>query len=259
VPPPPAGAPTGCIATAAPTALASAGGAVAIAATCSGTVTSWAWTRNGATFGTAAASQSDALPANATASAVYYTYAVTACNGTACAAAVSVTVSVAGSSTPPPPPGQIACAGFARTVVIDLPWASTTAASRVLTSSYGGFGANDALVVKLTVPAGVVSFSPGSINMAEWGTGGNPRYASLSTTACDFSTTNWFSDLWASGTISTPLYVGVPAPAYAGASLQAGQVYYLNIRNTDRWGNPSCSEPSGYCNMFIDFYKPPGT
>jgi len=37
-----------------------------------------------------------------------------------------------------------------------------------------------------------------------------------------------------------------------------GVAYYLNVRNTDSSGTQTC--PTGAsCNMYLDFYKPPGT
>jgi hypothetical protein len=92
--------------------------------------------------------------------------------------------------------------------------------------------------------------------MAEWGGGPVPRYATLSTTPCDWNKQSWFTDLWTGSTISVGLKVGGSAVPYT-ALVQPGVTHYLNIRNTDRYGNPSCSDAQ--CNMFLDFGKPPGT
>jgi hypothetical protein len=239
--------------------LTSAGGSVSLAVSCAGTTgnTTYSWTRNSVAIAGTGSTTSDSLPANTAQAAASYSYVATVCNGTACASAgTTVSVPGTGGGGVTPPPGGISCSGFSKTVVIDLPWASTTSGTRVLTGSRGGFGPNDAVVVRFTPPAGTMSFTPGSITMAEWGGGPVPRYATLSTTPCDFGKTSWFTDLWTGPTLSIGLKVGGGPTPYT-AVVQPGITYYLNVRNTDRWGNQSCSESQ--CNMFLDFAKPPGT
>jgi hypothetical protein len=92
--------------------------------------------------------------------------------------------------------------------------------------------------------------------MAEWGGGPIPRFATLSTTPCDFSKSNWLVDAWTGSSFMVGLKVGGAQVPYT-ALVQPGVTYHLNIRNTDRYGNPSCGESQ--CNMFLDFAKPPGT
>lgn len=243
------GAPTGCSASASPSSLASGGGGVMLSASCSGGTTAntvYTWSKNSSTFATGA-SASDTLPANGSASTASYSYSVQACNGAACSSAAT-TVSVAGTSGGGG--GPIACSGFDATRVIDLPWKS---GRNVLTNNFGGFRGNDAVVVRITVPAGLRSLAPGAIKMGEWGGGPVNRYATLTTTPCDFAGRTRFVDFFSGTSIEVPLAVGSPAPVPGiwGASLQPGQVYYLNVRNTNDKGVPSCV--GGTCNLFVEF------
>jgi hypothetical protein len=258
------GSPTNCVVTATtvPSPLTSGGGTVNLGVTCAGTTanTTWAWTRNSTPIGSAATA-SDTLPANTSTSAVPYSYTVQACNGTACTSA-GTTVSVPGvggpvTPPPPPPPGGISCPGFSKTMVLNLPWQTTTVTTRIKTTNNGGLSANDALVIVIDVPAGVASTASGSITIGEWGGGPFVRFATLSQTACDFNKSNWFVDTWTGSSINPTIKVGGAPQAYV-ALLQPGQRYYLNVRNTDRFGVNYCLGES-HCNMFIDFLKPPGT
>ena len=235
----------------------SAGGTVSLSANCSGfTPSSWSWTKNSAAVGSSASSLSDSLPANGGASAVAYTYGLSACAGATCAS-TSAIVSVPGSSTPPPTTGTPSCAGFSKTVYIDQAWVSTDANTRVLTANKGGFNAKDALVVKLNPPAGATSYGNGSVTMAEYIDSRYTRFSTISTSPCDFSKPN-DSSLWkASTTLTFKLQVGGAQQPYV-TYLVPGVAYYLNIKNTDANGVQTCPTGSS-CNMYLDFYKPPGT
>jgi hypothetical protein len=204
---------------------------------------------------------SDSLPANTAQAAVSYSYVATVCNGTACASA-GTTVSVPGTGgggvtpPPPPPPGSISCPGFSKTIVIDLPWVNTTSSTPILTSTRGGFGPNDALVIKIVAPTGTISAAPGSLAGAEYGGGPVQRFATLSTSPCDFSGSSWFVNKWTGPTISVGLKVGGGPAPYTGL-VQPGVPFFLNIRNTNQYGQPSCS--GSQCNMFFHFARPAGT
>lgn len=253
------GAPTNCVVTATttPSPITSSGGQVSLAATCSGTTasTTWSWARGTTSISGTGATTSDTLPANSGQAAVSYSYVATVCNGTACASA-GTSVTVPGTSGGPVIGGPIACSGYASTLVIDLPWANAQGASRILTANKGSFGTNDAMVIRFTVPAGVQSTSPGMIGMAEYGGGQVGRFATLSQTACDFGKTAWFVDVWQGNSLTIGMQVGGAPSSYA-ALVQPGQTYYLNVRNTNRWGTKTCTESS--CNMYIEFTKPAGT
>jgi len=243
----------------------SAGGNVALSANCSNFSPSfWSWTKNGAAFGsTSSSSVSDTLPANSSGSSVSYTYGLTACTGATCATANPVAISVPSGGTGQPGPGNgtfpASCPGYTKTLNVDLPWNSTDSSTRILTSNYGGFGANDALVVRLTPPAGVGSFSAGTISMAEYGGGPLTRFSTISTTPCDFGQGSWFSayNVSTGTSLSYSLQVGGSQSAWVFMMIP-GTSYYLNVKNTTYTGTQTCTAGS-QCNMFLDFYRPPGT
>jgi len=250
-----------------PTPITSAGGTVALNASCNPSAgVAYAWTRTAPTAGAptnpATATPSDTLAANTGANGVTYTWQVVACTSpTTCdTKSVSVTVPAPGGGT-----GGVSCTGFVKTVFIDMGWPDY---STLHTQDYGGFNGNDALVIKITPPAGSASpaSTAGSLNVAEYIGPTAARYAVLSTNACDWT-----------GTIG---YLSVPPNSipilFSGANtvnlnsiqvgrqdfpsqikLNAGTPYYLNIKNKGTDGvTSSCS---GGCNMIINWLKPPGT
>jgi hypothetical protein len=264
-PPTTPGVPSGCVPTADLTQLPSTGGIVRLAATCSsGPVTSWTWTRTDSSTPATGTDVNliDYLRPNTGTTAIKYTYTIVATNtvGQSTPATIDVTVLAPGQvvTNPPPTTGAISCAGYGKTLVLDLPWANSTVNTRPTTVGLGGFMPGDALVVKITVPAGATQTQPGNISMAEWGGGPVQRFAKLSKSYCDFTPGAWSEDTFAGITISTPIYVGVQAPSLSGASLQAGQTYYLNVRNTNAQGVQQTCE-NGVCNMYVDLLKPGGT
>jgi len=246
----------------------SAGGAVSLSANCSNyNASAYYWAKNGVAFGTSA-SIADQLASNSGSSAVSYRYELNACTSSSCLPSTSVAISVpAGTVIAAPPQGSgqfpATCPGFTKTINIDLPWQSTDSSTRVLTSNYGGFGSNDALVVRFTAPAGSASYSAGWVSMAEWGGGPLTRYSQISTSPCDFTLAstpaNWNVQYNVStgASLSYSLQAGGSQGPYIFL-MQPGTSYYLNVKNTTYQGTSTC--PSGsQCNMFLDFFKPPGT
>jgi hypothetical protein len=232
----------------------SAGGNVGLSANCSTTFATYGWTRNGATLNSTTNTASDSLPANTTSAAISYSYGLTACNGSTCAPTTSVSLIVpavggttGGGGTP------VSCSGFTKTVNIDLPWAGTAGLPRVLTGNYGGFGANDAMVIQLHPPAGRTSSANGTVTLVEWGGGPIPRLSVISTTPCDFSTANVATLYNASKGADPKFFLQVGGKQTVGVVLlQPGQTYYLNVKNS---GCPTGSQ----CNMNVDFAPSPGT
>jgi len=153
----------------------------------------------------------------------------------------------------------VSCPGFTKTLNIDLPWTSTNSATRLQTSNYGGFGSNDAVVVRMTAPAGSASYSAGTISMAEYGGGPVTRFSTISTSPCDFSQAGWFSayNVSTGTSLSYSLQVGGSQQAWVYL-MMPGTSYYLNVKNTTYTGTQTCTSGSN-CDMFLDFYKPPGT
>ena len=238
----------------------SAGGAVSLSANCSNfTPQYYAWVKDLQPIGSGSATLGDSLPANGGTTAVTYTYGLTACTST-CAPTAWATVQVpAGATGGGQGGGPVSCPGFTKTLFVDLPWVSTDANTRVLTANYGGFNGGDALVVKLNPPAGVQSSGNGWIAMAEYVNPRYTRFSTISTTPCDFSQAGWFTlyNVSVGSSLSYSLQVGGTQQSYV-TLLMPGIPYYLNVRNTDQYGNQTCPLGSS-CNMFLDFYKPPGT
>src|SRR5439155_24436669 len=127
----------------------------------------------------------------------------------------------------------VSCPGFTKTLNIDMPWSSTDSSSRLLTSNFGGFGSNDAMVVRMTPPGGSGSYSSGTVSMAEYGGGPITRFSTISTTACDWPQAGWFSayNVSTGTSLSYSLHVGGSQQAWI-TLLMPGITYYLNVRNT---------------------------
>ena len=159
------------------------------------------------------------------------------------------------STTPPTPSGPVACAGFAKTVYVDLSWGAGY--TRLFTNDFGGLTGSDALVVKLNPPSGVTSYGGGTIGLAEWGGGPFTRYAVISTTPCDFSIIPSTYNYKIATNVFYSLQVGGSQQA-GKFMMQPGVPYYLNIKNRNQYDQQSC--PVGAtCNLSIDFGKPAGT
>ena len=247
--------------TSTPSPMTSAGGTVGLSATgCTAAVTSYSWTRTGGVNLGASSSASDTVPANAGASSQSYTYTLQWCVGSACASksATLIVPTSTGTGTPTST-GSLPCTGFNKTLVIDVAWTSTTAASRYVTQQYGGFGANDALVVRFTPPAGSLSYSAGSLSGAEYSGPTTTRTGKISTSPCDFSTATQFTlyNAFSASTFNMPIQVGGNQLAWTMLTVP-GTTYYLNIKNTDKKGVATCAAGK-YCDMFVDFYKPLGS
>jgi len=169
---------------------------------------------------------------------------------------------------PPPPPTDgtvISCAGkvdgvTGATHVIDIAWA--TMIGRLTTSSNGGFGRGDAVVIHFKPTTGLAGV-PGSISFSpSAGAPANPRKAVLSQAPCTSP-----SELGARAVkygIETAIYFTVGGSAvnkYGGVdtatpNLVVGRDYYLTIVNTDSAGNNTCTASS--CDLNMGLIKPAG-
>lgn len=167
-----------------------------------------------------------------------------------------------GDPNPHPPgfvcpglPPQQSCAGFANVRNLTMNWASPT---RLYTSTVGGMGPNDVVVVTFTT--GNVS-SPDnnlpSIRAAEWVDGPSTREAALSSKACDFTggdLAQYGGTLNSGTSVSVPFAVGTGSNWGYYPKLLLNTTYYYNIKNAS---NPACAA-TGSCNMAIDLVKPAG-
>lgn len=225
----------------------SVAGAVALSATCTNTDTSttWAWTGTGASPTTpAGVTGTQSLNVSATT-----TFGVIATNATGPSVNKTVVVTV-GAPPPPPPSGSIQCAGYDRTIVVDIPWQ----ANYVVDSQ--GFDGTSVVVARFTVPAGAVTTSSGTISGTDSASSANFRYATLTSTPCDFSPVpgnELYNTRGPGSTVSFSYTIG-GAQAFNKVLLQAGQTYYMNIRNTGTSGGNTC--PVGTCEVHISFNKP---
>jgi hypothetical protein len=153
------------------------------------------------------------------------------------------------------------------THLIDVTWGVT---AQSFTSQAGGFGPNDAVVIRFTTPGNSGTLTKkGLIAGAEYGDAPNTRYGTMSTQPCDFPATT------ASPTSALPIIGGGPPPTevFCGstmvcgtavnfswafsasktgaAQVQAGTTYYINIANQVG----SCTA-NGSCNMIFNWTWP---
>lgn len=135
---------------------------------------------------------------------------------------------------------------------VDLPLAAT-----IDTAASGGFRANGVFVGRLVIPANVNQAGVGRVNFVEYVDPPAERLMTVSTQPCDFRgfvagapsltdpTSATYPIKWSNDQTPQLLYQ-FTAPS-SNAVLQAGQTYYVNIRNAS-WvtGLPSCAGPT--CN-----------
>lgn len=258
-------APAGCTATingGSTATLQSTGGGVNLAASCTSPTSglTYSWYRNGQLDSSrTTATWTDTLPANSGTSAATTTYQAKVCNGTACTSllpSTPLTAQVAAGSTPT---GNWngTCSGFDATHVIVMDWANP---QRKFTADFGGFNANDALVVQFTtgsVKSDDPKFSGRTfypyVSIGEYVDGGGPRQATLSATACDFSTqlATGANVGLADNPISVIInFVVGSGETYGGyyPTLKPNTTYYVNVKNKKVDGNYACRS----CNVSVD-------
>jgi hypothetical protein len=237
-----------CSISAVPSSLPVGGGTVTVTTNC-GANTS---VSGGKSVAGSGSSWTDSIPASTATSTQYFVYTVTGDGGSK-----SATVSQAGSgSTPPPTGGAISCSGYASTIVIDLPWgAAGSAAPRVVSK---GFGGNSIIVARFTTPDRTAAGVTAQIKSAEWGDQQHQRSAALSTSPCDFPSTNPLGRLASilGGSTSPTVTYQVGGTSTYYAVLQPSTTYYYNIKNEVK-GSPTCSSGES-CNMFVELQKPNG-
>ena len=141
--------------------------------------------------------------------------------------------------TPPPVGAFAGCPADA--LKIDNAWGK----SAIDTGEYGSFGGN-ILVVRIAVPLTATGTSLRTTSWVEYAAGPVVREAVLSTKPCDFTTASAVKNAGGSALRSTewPRFsfnYRLGAAGMSAAGFQPGQVYYLNVRNRDPQGNPTCS------------------
>lgn len=246
---PEVGAPTGCVAKVnngtSNIVLSSAGGTANFSVTCSTPASpTYNWSRNG-TFGqsTAASFTASFGANNSSTNDQLYNYQVRVCNGAPCVTVPTTPLTVVVSKTSGGFNGS--CPGFDATHIIPIPWG---APQRKFTANFGGFGPNDAIVVKFTTGNTSTTGSLPRMTAAEYNSSPSSRTAVLSATPCDFSTqsTPGATNIGNSITATFALGTGTGYGYYPVLSLNTE--YYLNMKNNP--GATCLSQPS--CDMFIE-------
>jgi hypothetical protein len=156
-----------------------------------------------------------------------------------------------------PPPGTLDCSaqGYAQTVVINETWSAATF-PRLYTQNFGGFHANDALIIHFKTGSLTAPGKSGVISLAEWNSPPSSRHATLSASPCDFGDGMQppFSAAGPTNTIQLFYSVGGTPVTGGYPVLNTNTDYYVNIRNMPA---SSCNSAPA-CDMFVDFAKPRG-
>jgi hypothetical protein len=222
------------------------GGSPTLTANCTGggAVASWSWA------GGFAQGATSAIVTGSVLSTTQFTATATNAGGST-ATNYTVNVATGGGGGG----GPISCAGFAATRVIDIGWGS---AQKVYTVNSGGFGPNDAVVVRFTTGSITTSFNKGNISAVEFADPPSYRSGSLSDTPCDFTVglplVGGGSSVFANDQ-GPFLYFTVFNRKSGAATLQANTTYYFNIINMPG----STCQATGSCNMDMVLNKPSGS
>ena len=139
--------------------------------------------------------------------------------------------------------GPITCQGFTNTRVMVANWQNP---QRMYTSSYGGFGPTDALVIQFTAGSGSSTNNLPRLAGAEYNAAPAQRQATLSPTPCDFGHQPMPGANAAGTTITIPFAVGTGNNYGYYATVPSNATWYLNVKNVPSGG---CTSD---CNMFFD-------
>jgi hypothetical protein len=248
----PPAAPSNCTISGAPSQSQAAGYQATLILNCSGggqpTSNGYIWTGAGAAGQT---TQSvGPITVNATTT---FTARASNAGGTSTAASATVSISGGGGGGGG---GPISCPGFATTRVVDMNWGPNP--QLAYTSNVGGFGPNDAVVVRFTTSNITSATGKGYIQAAEYSGSPSGRTAALSATPCDFvglpkvgGGTNAFGP----GDIAPKAYFSLVAIKSDASTLQPSTTYYFNISNSPS----STCQSIGSCDMIITLSKPSGS
>jgi hypothetical protein len=224
---------------------------------CNGTPTTYSWTGTGASTCTTQTCGPFAVAATTT-------FTATATNASGGNTSPPVTITIGGGGG-----GPIACSNVpGATHVIDFGSLAAGAGSSKTTQSVGGFGPNDALVIRFTAsPALTTQTNLGNLSAAEFGDQPAPRYGALSASSCDFTGGIVYSCVTRRGTVNlnTLFTPGTQTPSQSygvvatscSPLLVPGQVYYWNLTNINpATGATGCFTAT--CNMIVNMQAPNG-
>jgi len=214
------------------------GTAITLTASCNNSPSSYTWT------GCSSASATCVATSN---SAGSVTYGVSAANVVGNSAAATVAVNWQQSTAPPD-----FCSAYNDVVRIGAPWAG----GPTYPTDYGGaFRANEVLVISITVPASAANAANKLFSASVTEYGGSPTFRDmrLSRSPCDFSRA--VDPTGANGPISAG-YNGqtVAVSGTVGVNMQAGQTYYISVRNWSALSGATCK--SSTCNLLVGYQWP---
>jgi len=240
--PPPAGAPT-CNATSSQT-ISSGTEVTLTLANCTqpgGGPLSYEW-RQGSTAATpfATAASAPVTPALTTS---YYGKVTDAGSGLSTTYTTTITVT---TSAPPP---SASCTGYTTKNLGDLKFDGSQVESNGMRSGYVAYGR---VVIPDPLPANWVGKTT-ALSVFEYAGGSYWKKIYLSKTPCDFPTT---TGAWNQGT-NANLYLTFGTTGYLSTTVQAGEVWYVMIKNENLWNDQSsCRSTARNCDFAVRLYPP---
>lgn len=111
-----------------------------------------------------------------------------------------------------------------------------------------GFDANTIAIARLTIPYGLTT-TKSNVSVYQGSGGGTYQTVWISKNACDFAPTYPYSAVGP----GVNLYFTVGGALDRTMSLNAGDVWFIQIRNINAYGKSSCSST---CEAGIKVYKP---
>ena len=166
------------------------------------------------------------------------------CSGTwqTTGTATSPTVTVSS-----PPPQTTSCSGFSSTYLGDLVFNGTQTESNGMRGATVGYAK---ITIPNPLPAGWLG-KTAQISVFEYADGAFWKKVYLSKTPCDFTPV---ASAWGQGT-GVNIYVTFGGGGFGSVAVQAGDVWYLNVKNETIFGSGSCGSGLS-CNFAVRVYPP---
>lgn len=175
---------------------------------------------------------------------------------------VTITAAPQGGGTTPPTPPSIPpqtgswdgkCAGFARTLVVDLDWNAPQRKWSPTMTNGVNFLRPDVMVVRFTTGSVSTTGSLVTVSGAEYNSPPSWRIATLSATPCDFGPQPAMGANITGNSVTAKFALGTGTGFGYYPVLPLNTVHYLNIKNDEL---PTCA--ATLCDMFVDLLKPGG-
>lgn len=181
------------------------------------------------------------------------TFTATASNAGGASTPASATVTIGGGGGG----GPISCPGFAATRVVDMTWGPNP--QLAYTTNVGGFGPNDAIVVRFTTSNIITAAGKGYVQAVEYQDSPSGRTAALSAIPCDFTVglpkVGGGMNAYGPNDNGPWAYFSLYNSKLGASILQPSTTYYFNISNSPG----STCQGTGSCNMLITLSKPSGS